>query len=219
VEANVQIVAGDTKVVEKGRGDGLFITTAGFGWIRDDFQPQGDLAKPGDAVLVTGTVGDHGMAVLCARGELGFQSDIQSDTAPLNAIVEKLRQTAPSTHVLRDPTRGGLGTTLNEIAVQSAVSIEIDEQLVLVSPQVRSLCDLLGFDPLYVANEGKMIVILPEADAEAALSAIRSCKYGENAAIIGRVTSAARPGVLLKTALGTTRILDSLHGEMLPRIC
>ena len=218
-EANVQIVAGDTKVVEHGKGDGIFINTSGVGWIMNDFEPAGQKAQPGDIVILTGTIGDHGMAVLCARGELGFQSEIQSDTAPLNEIVNALRTAAPHTHVLRDPTRGGLATTLNEIAGQSQVTIEISETAIPVRLQVRSLCDLLGFDPLYVANEGKFVVVVPETESGAALEAIRNSHYGENAAVIGKVLSSGRSGVVLRTALGTNRIITSLQGEMLPRIC
>lgn len=218
-EAGIQIVAGDTKVVEHGKGDGIFINTSGVGWIIDDFQPGGEKAQTGDTIILSGTIGDHGMAVLCARGELGFESDIRSDIAPLNEIVSSLRRAAPHTHVLRDPTRGGLSTTLNEIAHQSHVSIEIDETAVPIHPEVSSLCDLLGFDPLYVANEGKLVIFVPEVEAQDALTAIRACRYGENAAIIGRVIHGNQSLVTLRTAFGTNRILESLPGEMLPRIC
>jgi hydrogenase expression/formation protein HypE len=218
-EAGIQIVAGDTKVVEHGKGDGIFINTSGVGWIIDDFQPGGEKAQTGDTIILSGTVGDHGMAVLCARGEMGFESDIRSDVAPLNQIVNSLRRAAPHTHVLRDPTRGGLSTTLNEIAFQSHVSVEIDETAVPIRPEVRSICDLLGFDPLYVANEGKMVIFVPEVEARDALTAIRASRYGENAAVIGRVIHSDRSSVTLRTAFGTGRILESLPGEMLPRIC
>ncbi len=219
LEAGVEIVAGDTKVVERGKGDGLFINTSGVGTLAEDFQPDGANAQPGDAVILSGTLGDHGMAVLCARGELGIQADITSDVAPLNGIVNALRIAAPHTHVLRDPTRGGLSTALNEIAAQSRVTIELDEAAIPIRAEVASVCEMLGFDPLTVANEGKLIIIVPEAEKEAALTAIRQAPYGAQAALIGRVTATGRPLVTLRTALGTHRILDSLSGEMLPRIC
>ncbi|MHC1771771.1 MAG: hydrogenase expression/formation protein HypE [Flexilinea sp.] len=218
-EAGVEIITGDTKVVERGKGDGIFINTTGIGFIQDDFQPGGEKARPGDAVMLTGTIGDHGMAVLCARGELGIHAEIASDTAPLTEIVEALRKSAPHTHVLRDPTRGGLSTTLNEIASQSNVGIELDEEMIPVSTEVASVCEMLGFDPFYVANEGKMILVVPDDEKEAALRAVRCAKYGEKAAIIGRVFEHSDPVVYLRTSLGTRRILDSLPGEMLPRIC
>ncbi len=221
-EAGVQFVAGDTKVVEKGKADGLFINTAGVGWIPEERKVGGALAQPGDAVLLSGTVGDHGVAVLAARGELGFETGVQSDVAPLNGLIEAVLRAAPHTHVLRDPTRGGLATTLNEIARQSKVNILIRETDVPMLPAVRSVCEMLGFDPLYVANEGKVIVIIPADEAEAALAALRAHPYGENAARIGTVEAPATPAggrVLLKTPIGGTRILDMLAGEMLPRIC
>lgn len=218
-EAGVQIVAGDTKVAEKGKADGLFITTSGVGWIPRGVNIAGDQAKPGDAVLISGTLGDHGIAVLSARGDLGFETDLVSDVAPLSDLIQSVLKAAPHTHVLRDPTRGGLATTLNEIAEQSQISIHLDEGSIPVNPVVRSACEMLGFDPLYVANEGKVIVIVPEAEAQAALSAMQSHPYGSQAAKIGSVR-AGDPGlVLLRTRIGGTRLLDMLAGEMLPRIC
>lgn len=218
-EAGVQIVAGDTKVVERGKADGLFINTAGIGWIPAGRQIGGALAQPGDAVLVSGAVGDHGIAVLSARGELGFDADVKSDVAPLNHMIHDLLAAAPHVHVLRDPTRGGLATTLNEIAHQSNVCIEIVERHIPIHPAVRAACDMLGFDPLYVANEGKLIVIVPAAEAEAALMALRGAKYGEEAALIGSVKAIPASRVLMKTQIGGTRVMDVLAGEMLPRIC
>ena len=218
-EAGVQIVAGDTKVVEKGKADGIFINTAGFGWIPENSQIGGEMARPGDVVLVSGTVGEHGMAVLAARGELGLLMDISSDVAPLNHLIQDVLKAAPHTHVLRDPTRGGLATTLNEIASQSKVNITIDETAVPVQPAVRTACELLGFDPLYVANEGKVIVITPADEAEIALSAMRNNKYGKYAARIGEVNPEPQGRVLLRTSIGGLRLLDTLAGEMLPRIC
>ncbi|HPH95996.1 MAG TPA: hydrogenase expression/formation protein HypE [Anaerolineaceae bacterium] len=219
IEAGVQIVAGDTKVVEKGKADGLFINTAGLGWIPAGRHISGSLARPGDVVLISGSLGDHGMAVLTARGELGLETGIQSDVAPLNSLIAAVLKAAPNTHVLRDPTRGGLGTTLNEIAAQSKISIWLDETAIPVSPAVRSACEMLGFDPLYVANEGKVIVILPAAEAQAGLAAMKQHPLGQSAAKIGEIKEGSAGRVQLRTAFGSTRILDMLAGEMLPRIC
>jgi len=218
-EAGVQVVAGDTKVVEKGKGDGLFINTAGIGWLPEGRQIDGAQARAGDVVLVSGTLGDHGIAVLGARGELGFETDVQSDVAPLNHMIQELLKAAPHTHVLRDPTRGGLATTLNEIATQSSVCIWLEENNLPVHPAVRAASEMLGFDPLYIANEGKLIVIVPAAEASQALACLRQNVYGRNAARIGEVRSDPKGRVLLRTQIGGTRILDMLAGEMLPRIC
>jgi hydrogenase expression/formation protein HypE len=218
-EANVQIVAGDTKVAEKGSADQIFITTSGIGWIPNGRQINGAMAKPGDVVIISGTIGDHGIAVLGARGDLGFETDLKSDVAPLNHLIADVITAAPNTHVLRDPTRGGVATTLNEIAVQSNVNITLEESNLPVLPAVNAACELLGFDPLYVANEGKLLVILPENEADAALTAMRKNKYGKNAQIIGRVEKEPQKRVLIKTQIGGTRLLDVMAGEMLPRIC
>jgi len=218
-EAGVAIVTGDTKVVEKGKADGIFINTTGFGFIPETLHIGGQFARPGDAVLISGTVGDHGIAVLTARGDLGFDTQVLSDVAPLNHLIQSIIDAVPEVHVLRDPTRGGLATTLNEIASQSKVNITIDEEKIKVRPAVATACEMLGFDPLYVANEGKVIVILPEAFAEKALEVMKQQKYGFEAAMIGRVTETPRSTVLLKTRLGSNRLLDVLAGEMLPRIC
>ena len=174
LEAGVIIVAGDTKVVEKGKADGVFISTTGFGFVPDGIEIGGSCAKPGDVVIITGSLGDHGMAVLSARGDLGFETQISSDVAPLNGMINSLISEIKDIHVLRDPTRGGLATTLNEIAVQSIVNITIEENLIQVKPAVASVCELLGFDPLYVANEGKLIVILPAQEAQNALTIIKT---------------------------------------------
>ena len=218
-QAGVQIIAGDTKVAEKGKADGVFITTTGIGWMPSGRQIGGQYALPGDVVLVSGTLGDHGVAVLAARGELGLQADIESDVAPLNRMIQDILAAAPGTHVLRDPTRGGLATTLNEIASQSEVCILLDENKIPIHPTVQSACEMLGFDPLYIANEGKVIVITPQDEAEAALKAMHQNNYGKNAAIIGTVQEKPAGRVLLQTPYGSTRILDVLAGEMLPRIC
>lgn len=218
-EAGVTIVAADTKVVEKGKADGLFINTAGFGWIPAGRTIGGEQAKPGDVVLISGNLGDHGIAVLAARGELGFETAVQSDVAPLNKMIQAVVQAAPHTHVLRDPTRGGLATTLNEIAQQSNVSIWLDEKSIPVQPAVRATCEMLGFDPLYVANEGKLIVIVPPEEADAALYAMRQNPYGQNATRIGSVSTEPARRVLMHTLIGGSRLMDMLAGEMLPRIC
>jgi hydrogenase expression/formation protein HypE len=218
-EAHVAIVAGDTKVVEKGKADGLFINTAGFGWVPADLQIGGQYAQPGDAVIISGTMGDHGIAVLAARGDLGFETQVKSDVAPLNDLIQAVLQQVPEVHVLRDPTRGGLATTLSEIAVQSNVNITIDETAVPYQAAVQTACEMLGFDPLYVANEGKVIIIAPEKYTSKILEVLRQQPYGRDAALIGVVKDAPAKRVLLNTQIGSTRILDVLAGEMLPRIC
>ncbi|GAB4573463.1 MAG: hydrogenase expression/formation protein HypE [Anaerolineales bacterium] len=218
-EAGVQIVAGDTKVVQKGKADGMYITTAGVGIVREDVNVSGANAKPGDVVILSGTIGNHGIAVLGARGELGFQSNLQSDVAPLNHLIAAMLDACPNVHVLRDPTRGGLATTLNEIAVQSNVGILLKEEAIPVHPEVNAACEMLGFDPLYVANEGKLVAIVRKEEAEKVLAVMKSTRYGEGAVVIGEVVAEPKSRVLLKTVLGTTRVVDMLAGEMLPRIC
>jgi len=218
-EAGVAIIAGDTKVVEKGKADGLFITTTGFGWIPEGRQIGGEGAKPGDAVIISGTIGDHGIAVLTARGDLGFETQVASDVAPLNGLIQSVLEITPDVHVLRDPTRGGLATTLNEIAAQSSVNITIEETAVPYLPAVQTACEMLGFDPLYVANEGKVIVIAPQEHAASIIETMHNHPYGKNAVVIGSVNKAPQKRVLLSTRIGSTRILDVLAGEMLPRIC
>jgi hydrogenase expression/formation protein HypE len=219
-EANVLIVAGDTKVVEKGKADKIFIATTGIGFLESDLHIDGSQAKTGDAVVISGTMGDHGIAVLAARNELGFTTTVKSDIAPMNNLIQTAIAASPHIHVMRDPTRGGVATTLNEIALQSHVNITLDEMMLPVNKQVQAACDILGFDPLYVANEGKVLFITPEAEVEALLEALRSHPYGENAAVIGRVEQTSdRPMVLMRTRIGGTRIVDMLSGALLPRIC
>lgn len=218
-EAGVQIVAGDTKVVEKGKADGVYINTSGFGLIPAGRQIGGQFAQPGDAVLISGTLGEHSIAVLQARGELGFESGIKSDVAPLNHMIAHLLEAVPDVHVLRDPTRGGLGTSLNEIACQSEVSIHLEEDLIPIKPEVRIACEMLGFDPLYLANEGKVIVILPETQVDNALASLNKSPYGGQAARIGTVAQNDPGQVLLHTSFGSTRMVTMLTGEILPRIC
>ena len=220
-EAGIAIIAGDTKVAEKGSVDELFISTSGIGWIPDGREINGQSACTGDVVLLSGSMGDHGIAVLAERGELGFSTTIESDVAPLNGLIEKLLTAAPHTHVLRDPTRGGVATTLNEIAQQSHVNILLQEESLPVKKQVQAACEMLGFDPLYIANEGKLLVIVPEEEADTALKALRSHPLGKEAVLIGNVLPVERnmPRVLMKTQIGGQRILDTLAGELLPRIC
>lgn len=218
-EAGISIVAGDTKVVEKGKADGVFITTTGIGWSDREYVIGGAEAKPGDVVIISGTLGDHGIAVLSARGEMGFETDIQSDVAPLNDLIQGLLDVCPHVHVLRDPTRGGLATTLNEIAHQSQVCVKLDENAIPVDRPVQTACEMLGFDPLYVANEGKVIIILPENESHKATAYLKTHKYGKFATLIGKVEEKPKAKVLMKTLIGGTRILDMLSGEMLPRIC
>lgn len=218
-KAGVLIVTGDTKVVPRGACDGIFITTTGIGAIQANPAPSGLRAAEGDAVLLSGSIGEHGLAVMAARDNLSFLASCKSDCAPLEGLVANLINSCPSVHVLRDPTRGGLATTLNEIAQQSRVCIEIDEGQIPVAPMVRDGCSILGLDPLYLANEGKCICILPEAQADAALAAMRASPYGQQAAIIGHV-SKRRPGaVILRTRMGGERFLAMLEGAPIPRIC
>ena len=218
-EAGVQIVAGDTKVVQKGRADGLYINTAGVGLVVPGVTIGGAQARPGDVVILSGPIGDHGIAVLSARGELGFEADVRSDIAPLNHLVAAMLEASERIHVLRDPTRGGLATALNEIARQSQVGIVLYEASIPARPAVRAACEMLGFDPLYVANEGKMIAIVGREDADQVLDVMRSTRYGEESVVIGEVQPDPKARVLMKTAIGSSRIVDVLMGEMLPRIC
>jgi hydrogenase expression/formation protein HypE len=218
-EAEVQVVAGDTKVVQKGKADGLYINTTGVGLRENGIQIGGAQACPGDVVILSGPIGDHGIAVLQARGELGFDSSIRSDVAPLNHLVSAMMNASGQIHVLRDPTRGGLATSLNEIARQSRTNILIEEKHVPIRSEVLAACEMLGFDPLYVANEGKLIAIVAQHDAEQVLQAMRATRYGEDAVIIGEVRQEPAGRVLMKTTLGSTRVVDMLAGEMLPRIC
>jgi hydrogenase expression/formation protein HypE len=217
-EAGVQIVAGDTKVVQRGKADGIYINTAGVGVLDHDVAISGAEARPGDAVILSGPIGDHGIAVLEARGELGFAAEVVSDVAPLNHLVSAMLA-AGDVHVLRDPTRGGVATTLNEIAKQSNVAVILDETAIPVRPAVAAACEMLGFDPLYVANEGKLLAIVAAEDTPAILAAMRAARYGEEATVIGRIQAAPAGRVLLKTGIGSTRVVDMLAGEMLPRIC
>ena len=217
-EAGVFIAAGDTKVVQKGGADQLFINTSGMGKIQEGVNISGANAKEDDVVIVSGTIGDHGIAVLSAREGLGFETKLESDVAPLNHLIQAMIGTG-EIHVLRDPTRGGLATSLVEISEQSNVIVELNEQNLPYKPAVKAACEMLGFDPLYVANEGKLVAFVKESDAQNVLDVMRKTKYGEDATVIGRVIGVGKSQVRLKTAIGGTRLVDMLPGEMLPRIC
>ncbi len=218
-EAGVKVVAGDTKVVNQGSADRLFINTSGIGIIPEGVSISGSRAAAGDKVILSGSIGDHGMAVMSQRQGLRFQMPIESDCAPLNKLVADILAVSKSIHSLRDPTRGGLATTLNEIAAQSAVGINLQEDKIPVREPVRAACEFLGLDPLYVANEGKLVAIVPPEDAEAVLKAMRQNGYGKDSAIIGEVLGEHPGRVTMKTLLGASRIVDMLSGELLPRIC
>ena len=221
-EAGVHLVTGDTKVVNRGHGDGVYINTSGVGTIPEGVNLGGAQCKPGDKVLVTGTLGDHGITIMSCRESLSFSADLESDAAPLNHLIAEVLAAAPNTRCFRDPTRGGLASTLNELAAQSNTDITVEEDAIPVKPAVQGACEMLGYDVLQVANEGKMVCVVAAEEADAALAAMRANRYGADAAIIGEV-SAARPErgskVFLRTAFGGTRILDMLVGEQLPRIC
>ncbi|MCK6576964.1 MAG: hydrogenase expression/formation protein HypE [Anaerolineae bacterium] len=217
--ANVQVIAGDTKVVNRGHGDGVFINTTGIGVVPAGVNIAADRARPGDAVLVSGTMGDHGIAIMSVREGLGFEAEIVSDTAPLHGLVAALLGVTRDIHVLRDATRGGLAAVLNELAAASRVGITFEEQRVPVKPAVHAACEMLGMDPLYVANEGKLVAILPAEHAEAALAALRAHPLGRDAAIIGQVVESHPGMVLARTGIGATRVVDLPAGELLPRIC
>jgi len=218
-EAGVEVVTGDTKVVHRGSADKLFINTAGVGIIPEGVNISGGNARAGDKVILSGTIGDHGIAVISQREGLGFSTNLKSDCAPLGGLVADMLNASPDIHCLRDPTRGGLATSLNELARQSGVSVRIDEGKIPVREEVLAACEMLGFDPLYVANEGKLVAIVPAGTADKVLRAMRENRYGEGAAIIGEVDG-GRPGrVVMRTTLGASRIVDMLVGDLLPRIC
>jgi hydrogenase expression/formation protein HypE len=218
-EAGVKIVTGDTKIVPHGACDKLFLTTAGVGAARDDLTLGAHLAQPGDVILVNGALGDHGAAILAARGDLALDAPIASDCAPLNTLVAAMLAAAPTTRFLRDPTRGGVATVLNEIAEASQVEIAIDEAALPLREEIKGFCEILGFDPLYLANEGKLVAIVPPEATDATLAAMRAHPLGAHSVAIGRVTRRAEPRVTMKTLLGGHRIVDMLVGDQLPRIC
>jgi len=217
--AGVSVVTGDTKVVQKGKADGCYINTAGVGLIERDVTLGVATARPGDAIIVSGPIGDHGVTIMLARGELDIEADVSSDTAPLNGLAAALLDAVPGTRAMRDATRGGVATILNEIARAADVGVLATEDDIPVRAEVRGACELLGIDPMYVACEGRMVAVVPGGDAVRAVSALRAHPLGEQAAVIGRVT-AEQPGIVqLRTSFGGTRIVDLLVGDPLPRIC
>jgi hydrogenase expression/formation protein HypE len=218
-EAEVSIIAGDTKVVNRGQADKLFITTSGVGVVSPGVDISGANARVGDKVLLSGTIGDHGIAIMSQREGLKFSMALESDCAPLNKLVSQMLDVSSRIHCLRDPTRGGLATTLNELARQSKVGIVIEEAKIPVKEEVKAACELLGLDPIYVANEGKLAAIVDSGDADKILARMRKNRYGRDAAIIGEVTDKHPGKVVMRTKLGPSRIVDMLSGELLPRIC
>jgi hydrogenase expression/formation protein HypE len=218
-EAAVPVIAGDTKVVERGKGDGVFITTAGVGIVPDGVHVSGERARPGDAIVVSGTIGDHGVAVMSRRENLAFETDIQSDSAALHGLVAEMVGSVPGIRVMRDPTRGGLAATLNEIALQSGVGMIVRETALPVKAAVVGACELLGLDPLNVANEGKLVAICAAEDATDLVAAMRRHPLGGDAAVIGEVLADEDCFVQMETAFGGRRMIDWLAGEQLPRIC
>jgi len=218
-EAGVKIVAGDTKVVNQGGADKLFINTSGVGSVPPGVDISGANARPGDKVIVSGTLGDHGIAIVSQREGLKFHVPVESDCASLNRLVAEMLETSVNLHCLRDPTRGGLATTLNDFAQQSQVGINIYEESIPVNKAVLAACELLGFDPLYIANEGKLAAVVAPADADKVLAKMKRNQYGHEAAIIGEVVSEHQGRVVMKTRFGASRIVDVLVGELLPRIC
>jgi hydrogenase expression/formation protein HypE len=218
-QIGVQFVAGDTKVVNRGQADKIFISTSGIGVITGQQIPKANQAKPGDTVIVSGDLGLHGMAIMCAREEIELETEIESDSAPLHELVQSLLAATQSLHCLRDITRGGLASVTNELAVASGVGIELDECLIPIHPQVKAACELLGLDPLYVACEGRLLAIAEANDCETILEALRQNPLGQKAARIGRVVEDHKGRVVLRSQIGGKRILDKLSGEQLPRIC
>ncbi len=218
-KAGVPVVTGDTKVVERGKGDGVFITTTGIGAVPQGVNISGDRAQPGDAILISGSMGDHGVAVMASRENLEFGTHIESDSAALHELTMAMVEAVPDIHCLRDPTRGGLATTLNELASQSGVGMKLMEAAIPIKPAVTAACELLGLDPLYIANEGKLICICAQEDAERVLAVMRQHPLGADAAIIGTVQEDAHGFVQMETRFGGSRVVDWLVGEPLPRIC
>lgn len=219
LEAGVMVVAGDTKVVEHGAAEGLFITTSGVGIVPEGVNIMGSNAMPGDFVIINGPIGDHEIGILLARGEFSLKGEIKSDCAPLNGLVKAMLNACTDIHVLRDPTRGGLATVLWEIANASKVGVIVDEEKITVRKEVRGVCDLLGFDPFYLANEGKLVAFVPQKEAEKVFEAMKADPLGRDSVIVGRVVDEHPGKVLLKTRIGGHRLLEPLSGEQFPRIC
>ena len=218
-EAGVQLVTGDTKVVERGKGDGVYITTAGIGVLRPGAALSVHAVKPGDRILVSGTLGDHGIAIMSTREGIEFETKLESDTAPLHGLAAAVMDAAPGLRCMRDPTRGGLSSTLNEIAAASKVGIEIAESALPIRPQVKAACEMLGLDPLYVANEGKLVAVVPADQADRALAAMKAHPRGRDAALIGKAVPEYPGMVVMTSKIGGSRVVTMLAGEQLPRIC
>ncbi|MBL7995161.1 hydrogenase expression/formation protein HypE [bacterium] len=218
-KADVQIVTGDTKVVDKGKGDKIFINTSGIGTIEKGINISPLNAKVGDAILLNGRIADHGIAIMSAREGLTFETTVESDTAALNGLVEAMFSVTKNIHVLRDPTRGGIASALNEIAMTADIGIYIEEDKIPITEDVKGACEILGLDPLYIANEGKLLAFVAQEDAEKVLNSVRAHPLGKNAQIIGKVVSEHPKNVVMKTSIGSLRIVDMLSGEQLPRIC
>lgn len=218
-EAGVKIITGDTKVVDKGKGDKIFINTSGIGIVPEGVNISPKNCKDGDVIILSGKIAEHGVAIMSSRENLEFETTIKSDTAPLNGLVQKMLNTSNKIHVMRDPTRGGIASTLNEVAKTANIGILIDENKIPISEEVKGACEILGLDPLYIANEGKLIAFVSENSADAVLNAMKSHDLGKESVIIGKVT-ASDPGiVIMKTNIGSKRIVDMMSGEQLPRIC
>ncbi|HSV56516.1 MAG TPA: hydrogenase expression/formation protein HypE, partial [Magnetospirillaceae bacterium] len=217
--AGVSVVTGDTKVVPRGAADGLFINTAGIGVVRHEGNLGVTAIRPGDAVIVSGPIGDHGAAILSARQDFGLTSEVRSDSAPLNGLVEAILKASPHIHCMRDATRGGLGAILAELAQQSGLRVTVQEKAIPVRDAVRGICEILGFDPLFLANEGRMALFCPEAEAQAVLTAMQAQELGREAALIGTVTEDQRGRLVMETLLGSLREVDLPTGELVPRIC
>ncbi|MBU2586038.1 MAG: hydrogenase expression/formation protein HypE, partial [Bacteroidetes bacterium] len=218
-KAGVKIITGDTKVVDKGKGDKIFINTSGIGVIEKGINIAPNNCKPGDVILLNGRIADHGIAIMSAREGLEFETEVVSDSAPLNGLVESILSLTKNVHVMRDPTRGGIASALNEIAASANVGIEIYEDKISISEEVKGACEILGLDPLYIANEGKILIFVPESESDKILHVMRTHEYGKESQIIGRVTSENPKIVLMKTLIGSKRVVDMITGEQLPRIC
>jgi hydrogenase expression/formation protein HypE len=218
-ETGTQIITGDTKVVSHGQADKLFINTAGIGIVPDDINVSGAGARIGDKIILSGTIGDHGIAIMSLREGLKFSVPVESDCQPLNKLVQQMLEISPTIRCLRDPTRGGLATTLNEIATQSQKGVFINEAVVPVKEAVRAACELLGLDPLYIANEGKLVAVVESSEADKILASMKRSPYGKDAAIIGEIIAEHTGKTIMKTRLGSSRMLDMLSGDLLPRIC
>jgi hydrogenase expression/formation protein HypE len=218
-EAGIALVTGDTKVVDRGKGDGVYITTSGIGLVPEGLSLSIHAARPGDRILVSGTLGDHGIAIMSVREGLDFETVLESDTAPLTGLAQAILDACPRTRCMRDPTRGGLSSALNELAAASQVGVELDEATIPLRPEVRGACEMLGLDPLYVANEGKLMAVVPPEDAEQVLDTMRAHPLGKNAALIGEVVAEHAGLVILRSVVGGERVVSMLSGEQLPRIC